>query len=381
MTTGERDCMATTITLPTARDRDLGMVLLFLSAVTYFAVPPLAHEFGFNRGAVAMFSAPLGGLLMILGILTVFFSRKAVTVESGEIRVKDGFFNKPLVLKYSSPPTFRLSGFEEDGKVLGNEVWTVHMVDDDKQYLIDRRVGEQTSSRSLAERLAKAVRGSMIETHNGRSYEFSTEELDLSFVERVHRYPEMLGQEIDEPSDKVIELQRTDTGLKVQWSLMRSGLLFELLCVSAFLVAAAFVPLPGGPGGNAFSLYDVEKAEGDYRYFIGVAVFTLVSIVILAGYRNTLEIIIPKRAQSRTTIWGVPVRGGRIALEDLEHVAVSITSRGPYLQLISDTKILRERLPATNIANWLGWEIRKRLSETTPEKTSHIEQSVEMSAF
>ncbi|MCA9775712.1 MAG: hypothetical protein KC800_03315 [Candidatus Eremiobacteraeota bacterium] len=373
--------MASTITLPTARDRDLGMVLLFVSAATYFAVPPLAYQFGLNRGLVAAYSAPLGVVMMVVGLACIFASRKRITVEGGEVSVKDGFFSKPLRLKYAASPTFRLSGFEDEGNGRSSEVWTVHMVDEGKQYLVDRRVGDLTSSRSLAERLAKAARGSVVETHNGKSYEFSTAELDLSFVERVHRYPEMLGQEVPEPSDKVVHFERTDSGVKIEWSLMRSGILFELFCVSAFLFAAAFVPLPGGPDGTGFSLYDAEVAQGDYSYFIGVAAFTLFSVIVAAGYRNTLEVIIPKRAQSRTTIWGIPVRGGRIALEELEHVAVSVTSRGPYLQLISDKRILKERLPATNIARWIGWEIRRRLAETTPERTSHIEQSVEMDAF
>jgi hypothetical protein len=357
------------------------MILLFMSAVSYYAVPPLAFQFGLNRGLVAAYSAPLGVLLMVLGVAAVFLSRKRITVESDVVAVKDGFLAKPLRFKFSGSPTFKLSGFEEEDGKRSNEVWTVHMVDDGKQYLIDRRRGELTNSRSLAERLAKAVRGSVIETHEGKSYEFSTDELDLSFVERVHRYPEMLGQPVSEPSDKVVDFQRTDTGVKIQWSFFRSGMLFEIFCVSAFMIAAAFVPLPGGPEGQGYSIFDAEMADGDYRYFIGVGIFTLLSIFLLAGYRNTLEIIIPKRAQSRTTVWGVPVRGGRIALEDLEHVAVSVTSRGPYIQLISDHKILKERLPAINIARWVGWEIRKRLAEQTPEKVSHIHQSVEMDAF
>jgi len=373
--------MASTISLPTSRDRDLGMILLFLSAVSYFAVPPLAFEFGFNSGVVAAYSAPIGVLLTILGLLAIFAARKKISVEGNVVKVKDGFLAKALRFQYSSAPTFKLGGFEEEEGRRSNEIWTVHMVDDGKQYLIDRRLSDQTSSRSLAEYLAKATKGSVIETYNGKSYKFATDELDLSFVERVHRHPEMLGKEVPEPSDKVVNFQRTETGVKLEWSFFRSGMLFEIFCVSAFLMAAGFIPLPGGPDGHGFSLYDVARAENDYRYFIGVAIFTAISIFLLAGYRNTLEVIIPKRAQSRTTIWGVPVRGGRIALEELEHVAVSVTSRGPYLQLISDQKILKERLPATNIARWVGWEIRRRLAEQTPDKVAHIQQSVEMDAF
>ena len=199
------------------------MVLLVVSAATYFAVPKLAYQFGLNEGLVAAYSAPLGVILMVVGLACIFASRKRITVEGGEVVVKDGFFSQSLRLKYSASPTFRLSGFEDEGgQGRSTEVWTVHMVDEGKQYLVDRRIGDLTSSRSLAERLAKAVRGSVVETHNGKSYEFSTAELDLSFVERVHRYPEMLGHEVPEPSDKVVDFERTDTGVKIQWSLMRS---------------------------------------------------------------------------------------------------------------------------------------------------------------
>lgn len=372
--------MPPTIVLPTGRDRDLGLVLLFLSAVTYYAAPPLALEFGANKGTVALFSTPIGTLFLIMGLATTFFSRKKITLKDDMVVIKDGYFAKPLHLRYENTPTFKLTGFEEEDSSKAAEVWTVHMVDEGRQYLIDRRVGQQMASRSLAERLAKGARGSMIEAQDGRNYTFAVEELDLSFVERVNRYPEMLGKEVPEPPDKVVKFERTDTGIKVSWSFFRSGLLFEIFCVSAFMVAAAFIPLPGGPRGQGFSLFDAEMAEGDYRYFIGVAVFTALSLFLLAGYRTTLELISPKRVYSRTTIWGVPIRGGGIPLEELEHIAVTVTSRGPYLQMISDRKILRERLPSTNIARWLAWEFRNRLAELAPE-SCHIEQSIEMNTF
>lgn len=368
------------ISLPTARDRDLGLVLLFVSAATYFAVPPLVYEFGLSKGTAAMFSTPIGAILMIMGLAATFLSRKVITVEEGLVKVKDGFLARPLRLKYEEPPTFKLSGFEEESNGRSDEIWTVHMAEQGRQYLIDRRVGQQIASRNLAERLAKAVRGSLIESYDGNTYNFDADELDLSFVERVDRYPEMLGQEVEEPSDKVVSFDRTDRGLKVTWCYFRSGLLFELFCVAAALIAAAFVPLPGGPDGQGFSLFDAEMAEGDYRYFIGVGVFTVVSLILLAGYRNTLELITNKRVQSRTSVWGIPLSGGRIALDKLEHVGVSVTSRGPYLQLISDHKILRQRMPATNIARWLGWEFRNHLAAHKPTEMA-VEQSVEMSVL
>lgn len=372
--------MASQISLPTNRDRDLGLVLLFMSAVTYYLIPPLVYEFGMSRGTAAAFSTPIGALLMVAGLLAVFFSRKKVWLDKGVVRVKDGYLARTLNLRYEETPTFKLTGFEEENGGRASEVWTVHMIDQGRQYLIDRRVGQQMASRSLAERLAKGVRGSLIEASEGKNYTFDVEELDLSFVERLDRYPELLGHEIEEPPDKVVKLERLDKGLKVTWGSFRSSLLFELFCVTAFLLAAAFIPLPGGPDGQGFSLFDAEVAEGDYRYFIGVGIFTTLSLILLAGYRNTLELVTPKRVQCRATVWGIPFKGGRIPLDELEHVAVSVTSRGPFLQFISDRRILRLRMPATNIARWLAWEFRNFLAELKPAQTE-IEQSVEMHSF
>lgn len=369
-----------TISLHTSRDRDLGIVLLFLSAVAYFLAPPLAYEFGFAKGSVVMFSTPAGIVFMLAGIAAVFFSRKKIRIETDMVWVKDGFLAKPLKLRYDGTPTFKLSGFEEENGGRSEEIWTVHMVDDGKQYLIDRRPDQQMVSRSLAERLAKAVRGPLIENQEGKNFRFEADELDDCFIKRVHHYPEMLGQEVPKPEEMAIDVQRLDNGLKVTWSLFKSSLLVELLVVATALLAAAFVPLPGGPEGQGFSLFEAEMAEGDYRYFIGVGLFTLVSLALLAGFRNTVELIVPKRVQARTTVWGIPISGGRIPLDELEHVAVTITGRGPYLQLISDKRILRERMPGTETARWLGWEFRKTLADLSPENCA-IEQSVEMNSF
>lgn len=371
--------MARPITLSTTKDRDVGLILMFLSVVAYFFVPPLAAEFGLHSGTVARFSTPIGVVLMILGLTATFLSRKKIIIEDGTVCLKDGMFTRSLRLTYEGTPTFKLSGYEK-GEGRASEVWTVHMVSEGRQYLIDKRIGQQTASRALAEQLAKAVKGGLIESYNGKTYSFSADELDLSFVERVQLYPEMLGSEVPEPGDKVLDFNFTDNGLKVNWTYFRSSLLFELFCFCTFLIVVAFIPLPGGVDGQSISLFEVEMAEGDYRYFIGVGIFTLVSIVSLLGYRTTLELIIPKRVQVRTTIWGIPIRGGRIPLEELEHVAVSVTSRGPYIQLISDKRIIKERMPSTNIARWFGWEIRRRLAELSPEAT-HVEQSVEMHSF
>ena len=353
--------------MSTSRDRDTGVVLVFLSLVLTFMVPPLAQEFGLSRGTTALFSTPIGMILAVLGFAGIFLSRKTIRVTSEQVTIKDGFLASALHLRYDTIPTIKLSVYEEqksNGRV--DEIWTVHLIDDGRQYLVDRRIGQHIACRSLAERLAKATQGSLIETHEGQSHKFELAELDLPFVVRAEKHPALMGQPVEEPSDKVVSYRRDEKGIEVSWSFLRSGLLVELLTISTCLVGAAFIPLPGGPKGQGFSLYDAERAQGDYRYFIAVGIFTVVACLLLAGYRNRIVINPNEGAISESTVWGLVVRRGQIPLDKLEHVGVNINSRGPYLQLISDEKILKEMLPSTHIARWLAWDIRQYLAQLGP---------------
>lgn len=365
------------ITLPTRRDRDTGVVLFFLSLVFYYAVPALAYEFGYSYGTVAHISTPVGLLLMLLGVACLFLARKTIKVEPGLLRIKDGFWSRPLQLRFEGSPMIRLSHHEQERGHHSDEVWTVHLIDGHTQYLIDRRVGQHSQVRSLAERLAKAVDGSLMEVHEGQSYTFAPGEMDLPFHERAKRYPALMGAPVDEPSDKVIAFRQDASGVEVSWSFFRSGLLWEVLVVSGLLAGAAFVPLPGGPDGKGFTLYQAEHAQGDYRYFVGVALFTMVSLVLLSGYRSRIHLGAEEGAVARSTVWGIPVRTAKIPLSRLEHVGVSVTSRGPYLQLISDETIIKEQFPSTHIARWVAWRMRSYLVELPPTAATGSKEHLE----
>ena len=354
--------MPQTISLPTNRNRDTGVVLLFMSLVSYYAVPSLAYQFGFSYGTTSLVSTPVGLLLMLLGLAGIFLSRKLITVQPGMVVIKDGFLATPLHLRFESTPTFKLAVYEEEHKGRVDEVWTVHLIDEGRQYLVDRRVSQHIAVRSLAEKLAKATQGALIEMHEGKPVKFEQAELDLSFVERAEKYPALMGTPIEEPSDKVVNYQRDGQGILVSWSFLRSGIFMEVLLIAGFLVGAAFIPLPGGPDGKGFSVYQAERATGDYSYFALVAAFTVLAIALLAGYRSTMKLSAADGAMAQATIWGIPVRTARIPLGRIEHIGTSITSRGPYLQLISDTKIVKEMLPSTHIARWLAWEMRQYLA-------------------
>ncbi len=352
-----------TISLPTQRDRDTGVVLLFLSLVSYYAMPYLASQFGLSYGTTSLVTTPLGLLLMLSGFASLFLARKTVVVGAGQVRIKDGFFSQAVTLRYEGVPTIKLSVYEEERHGRADEIWTVHLIDDGRQYLVDRRVGHHIQVRSLAEKMAKASGGSLIESQDGKSHQFELSELDLPFMARAEKYPALMGSPVEEPSEKPITYSRDASGVHVSWSFFNSGLLLEVVVLTVVLIGAAFIPLPGGPDGRGFSLYQAERSEGDYRYFAGVGVFAVLALSMLGGYRSRIEISPAKGAVSQSTIWGFPVRTGKIPLDKLEHVGVTLTSRGPYLQLISDEKILKEQLPSAQIARWLAWEMRQYLAQ------------------
>lgn len=360
----EASLMSTvTISLPTQRDRDTGVVLLFMSLVSYYAIPYLASQFGLSFGTTSMVTTPLGLLLMVVGFSMLFLARKSVQVSPGQVRIKDGFLSKPMTLRYEAVPTVKLSVYEEERHGRVDEIWTVHLIDEGRQYLVDRRVGQHIAVRSLAEKIAKASNGSLIEAQDGKSHKFELSELDLPFMARAEKYPALMGSPVEEPSEKPIRYSKDASGLEVSWSFFNSGLLLEVVVLTVVLIGAAFIPLPGGPDGRGFSLYQAEKEEGDYRYFAGVGVFAVVALAMLGGYRSRIKLSPTDGALSQSTIWGVPVRTGKIPLSKLEHVGVTLTSRGPYLQLISDDRILKEQLPSTQIARWLAWEMRQYLAQ------------------
>ncbi len=361
--------MTATISLPTHHDRDTGVVLLFLSLVFYYAVPALASQFGLSHGTTSLVSTPIGLLLMLLGISMLFLARNRIRVQPGLVSIKDGFLSKTLNLRYESTPTIKLSVYEEERRGRVDAVWTVHLIDDGRQYLVDRRVGQHIAVRSLAERLTKATQGSLIEVHDGKNLEFALEELDLPFTTRVLKHPTMMGTPVEEPHDKIVQYSQGPEGIEVNWSFFHSGMMLEILMVAACLVGAAFVPLPGGPDGNGFNLYEVARAENNYTYFAIVAAFAVVSMALLAGYRNRLRLD-AKGGSSQSTVWGIPVRGGKIPVGELEHVGISVTSRGTYLQLISDKRIITELLPSTHIARWLAWEMRQFLRDLGSKQES-----------
>lgn len=355
--------MPKTVTLPTERHRDTAIVLLFLSAVSYYIIPLLAQSFGLSRSKAALISTPAGIALTGLAVILFFFARKRVIIEPGKISIKDGLFARAQVFSIEAKPVVKLASYELEDGGHSQEIWTVHLSDQGHQYLIDSRKGsQQILARSLSEQLAKTLGANLIETSDGQPQEFRVEELDIPFIQRVQLYPSLLGHPVAQPTSLPCRYHRSDNTLKVSWSYLQSSLLLEVMGIAFLLLCAGFIPLPGN-GEHRLTLYGIAQFTGDYRYFIGVGLFAILSLILLGGYRTQLSLDLSQDVQARSSLWGLPIKRTTMALSELEQVGANLTSRGSYLLLVSDRHIVKTMMASTETARWLAWEIRDFLAK------------------
>lgn len=347
--------------LPTKANHNLAIFLLFLSAVSYFIAPYLAQSFGYSAGKAALISTPAGAVLMLSGLVLLLFARKIIRIEQGSIQIKDGFLASPLTFSFKEIPVIKLSSYEDVNGKRSVSVWTVHLITKDQQYLIDRRIENQIWSRALSEHLAKSTGANLIEVLDGVPQEFNCSELDSSFIERIQKYPSLLGAAVAQPASKPTGYQQDEQGIKLSLSLFHSGLIVEIFMLGLLLTSIGFIPIPGGRDQASVSLYQIAGASGDYRYFQSVAAFTLISLVLLAGYKASIELSEKSGASAQIRIWGLPLRRTAIALDKLEQIGSAITSRGPYILLVSDEKIIKEMVSSSEYARWIAWEMKNFL--------------------
>jgi hypothetical protein len=80
-------------------------------------------------------------------------------------------------------------------------------------------------------------------------------------------------------------------------------------------------------------------------------------LFILTGLRHELWLR-PDKLTWRQLLWGLPTRQVSISTQHLEQITVRESSRGNFLQLISDQVIITRRLGDAHTAGWLAARIR-----------------------
>lgn len=355
---------STELSIPTDANRDIGVFLLFLSV---FAVVPLyaltmrlvfeTTEYDWNKGLLLALGMGLIGVVLIL------FSRKKITVSQTNITVKDGLFRPGMRFGWSEQPAVRLYSIEEERGGRQVEVWLVNLVDGKNQYTLDQRVGQQMASRTLAEMVAKTINCPVIEKAGGKDVRIERSELDLPFVERVHRHPILLGQEVDKPSDCAVKETLSSERQEFHWRLWSAQLVLQVGVLFAVLFGFSLLPL-GKSTGNR-SLLDLARLEKEYLYFYALAGLLVIALVMLAGYR-VLLVADRQQVSVRATVFGVPVRSQSIPVTELEDIAVRNSAQGAFLQFISDALIITQRLDDLEAGRWVASLTRRFYAKVRP---------------
>lgn len=352
---------STEISIPTDANRDVGVFLLFLAVFAVLPIYALSMRLVFET---TEYDWNVGGLLALgiglLGASLVLFSHKKISVSQTNITVKDGLFKARMRFGWSEEPAVRLYSIEEDRGGRQVEVWLVNLVDGKNQYTLDQRVGQQMASRTLAEMVAKTINCPVIEKVGGKDVRIERSELDLPFVERVHRHPVLLGPEVDKPGECAVEESLSGERLEFRWRLWSAQLVCQVGVFFAILFGFSLLPL-GKSTGNR-SLLDLARLDGEYLYFYALAALFAIALVMLAGY---LVVLVADRQQVsvRASVFGVPVRGQNIPVTELEDIAVRNSAQGAFLQFISDALIITQRLDDLEAGRWVASLTRRFYAE------------------
>lgn len=350
----------TYILIPSSVNRDLALFLIFLGLVG--AVPGyyILNKLFLHQ---AHWDWRLGGFvglgLVLVGLFLLVFTRKSFRLGQGELRLRDGLFRRPLNYRWHENPRIRMRSVEEEHDGKPAEVFEVHLVDGRYNYLLDRRPGEQMESRTLAEILAKAIGCPIVEkSRETGDLVLQAEELDLSYSERAARYPSLLGPPPDPAVPPAVKTRQEGDALVLAWNSFNRNLLSEVLVAFGLIVFMEFLPFKSGAeGAPPRSFIDLMAANNDYSPLFVQAGILVVLLLILGGLRHEFWLR-PDKVTWRQLMWGIPTRQVVMPTAHLEQISVRESSRGNFLQLISDRVIITRRLGDSHTAGWLAARIR-----------------------
>lgn len=351
------------ISVPSNSNRDLGVFLVFLGLAVSFPVKALLGRVLDDSPWLGLMG-PLGFVVVLWGFLLLRFTRKRFCVQSGCLRLRDGWFTRGLRYTWEESPLIRLRSQEEERGRDSVIVWLVNLVDGKRQYVLDRRDGNQAESRSLAEALAKKIDCPLLETCGSGELLLPREELDLPFRERVKLHPELLGEELEKPEDCSIHEQILEEGRVYRWRYLSPATLNDFGVLAFFLGLLAIVPIfsspiPGSDQLERFQLsfFDLARQQGKFLYFYIAGILVFFNAVLLFGYVEVLKVT-RDRVQSQDTLWGIPCSSASIPADKLEEIWVRQSSRGAHLDLVSDDCIISGRISDGEVAAWLASRLR-----------------------
>ena len=345
-------------TVPSDANRDFGFFLIFTGVVgsvpAYYLFRVLVVHtatWDWRKGAA------LGLLVALVGLCLVLFTRRCFRVRDGAVEVRDGLFRRPVRYHWKSEPLVRLQSLEQErgGRIV--ESWQVMLVDGKYEYLLDSRPNQHQESRSLAEYLAKSIGCPMaVRQDTGPALQIQAADLDLSFSERVQRYPSLLGPRTPRPEGCPIREEGQGAQRVFRWGMRTSGLFSETVGLFLIALAASVVPLPGERDLD-YSLFELARLHHDYTYFQVVGGLFTLALFLQFGYRVCI-VLTPEAVGAQTCLWGLTLWSRSIPTRVLEEISVRGRSQGAFLQLVSDQRIVNLRILRHDLAHYLASELR-----------------------
>lgn len=294
------------------------------------------------------------GAGFLLGVL----SNKTINIDATSVRVTDGFLHRALTFPREEGQSIRLQSILSERNERPQTTWLVKLVAGRHEYLIDERVGRQLESRGIAEGVARALGCPLREKDDeGTELSFPAADLDFPYVERVKRYPSLIGRAIAQPPNAGVTRLEKEGRLEFVWGIVTPSLLLSMLALGLVFLVVSAIP----PKANHMSYLEHARRTGSYQLFYLVGGVIVAALVFSAGYRLRLRLS-PKGIYLQKSIWGIPVLRHTLKLCEVEEVQMAHTVRGPVVQVLGDRKLIEFQASDDEVAQWLAHEIRVYLA-------------------
>lgn len=354
------------IYLPTDANRDFGLFLIFIGII---ATPPSYWLFfwftqkPFHDWRPSIF---IGIIWVIVGILLICFSNKKIILSKSFIKISDGLFRKPFTIKWKNFPSIKLKYDEEERKGQIKEYWETSLLDGKLEYTIERREHHQLEARALGEKIAKFLMCPFIEKNDeGKETTIDPKDVDLSFRQRILKYPGLLRTPVDRPKNAILNIEERKGAILVSWGIQSTGILLDALLFTFFFLLFSILPMKEG----SLSFYEQCARRSDFFVFYAAGAIILILILVVLGYRARFHLS-RYGAIFWVTIWNIQMKKKKIMIDRIEEIRLTPSVRGPRVQVISDAEIISFRLFDRAASRWLSYQLQEYMM-----KNKEIEES------
>ena len=348
---------------------NLGIFLIFFGLIGAVPLYALAANIFFSQAEIEWRMGISAGILCIAaGYLFIKYSRRRFQVRlhpngQGSIETQEGLFRPAIRFDFSPGAKIQLAAASSDNGTSRGELIQVTLIDGDRYYLIDSRPHNRLQESCLiAEFLSRS--GSLkLLLPRYDNLELEPSDLDLSFCDRVKKYPTLISSEPQQPPGCPITVTDLNNGTdrRYSWGFRANGFIGQLL--GLLMAAAVFACLPLFKEDESYcSLLSLAVQTKNFTYFYaGGAVIAFVSLVLLGlSVSMTVE---GYRVNISRKLWGVTYKRRSLLVEQIEEIAAKERSSGCDVLIITekDTVVINAANPS--IANYLASDLRRFIAQ------------------